>query len=227
MASIALICEEKPIYSEECLRQKSHSEWINGAVERAIQTLPGGWDALDVVAVTHGPGSFTGVRVATNLAKTIGFAWQKPIVSFSSLEVLAHQADDSSQATHILPVINAFKNMMFYGVYVLDADKKVHCLVEPSVVEVAKLNESLATQPSLGSSLSFQVLGDGFAAYESHFTSTSEEMWLRSSRSKDHPTAMTLGQMVGQRWNDLQLKHWRELIPTYLRASAAEENRQS
>ncbi len=114
LASVAISYQGKIIFSEDCIRQKSHSEWMNGALERAVATLPEGWQSLELVSLAHGPGSFTGLRVATNVARSIAYVHNLPVVSMSSLEVLAHQVDlEDQESIFILPLINAFKNMVF------------------------------------------------------------------------------------------------------------------
>lgn len=226
LASVALVIQDQIVFSEECFRQKSHSEWINGALERAKFHLPGGWEQIDVVAVTHGPGSFTGVRVATNLAKSMGYALNKPLVSLSSLEVLAYQSVVVAETPLVLPVINAFKNMVFLALFERQSDLSLKTIVEPRVVEVNQLEDFIRHQcSSLACQTKVQILGDGVFAYKDFFNTPRESLWFRSENPQDNPTATMLAQLISSRWSNLHLLHWRELIPTYLRASAAEENK--
>lgn len=227
LASVALHSQGQFVFSEECFRQKSHSEWINGAVERAISAFPGGWNQLDLVTVSHGPGSFTGVRVATNLAKTIAFAKDKPIMSFSSLEVLAHQAEVCEETPYVLPVINAFKNMVFCALFEKDKSGHLLMLEPPQTVDIVQMDDWISVAMTKAATNKVQLLGDGFFAYENYFSSEKNPRWLRTSCPKDHPVAKTLALLALQDWTKKQILHWRELVPTYLRASAAEENKNS
>lgn len=225
LASIALCMGGQIIFNEECFRQKSHSEWINNAVERTMAQLPGGWDALDLIAVTHGPGSFTGLRVATNLVKTLAYAKDKPIVSYSSLEILANQAACIEEHPYILPAINAFKNMVFMALYKRESNGSLTNLVEPRAVDIDKLSEFVLSQIQPSTPTKVQVIGDGYASYKSYLDPEVHPHWLRTEAPLDHPLASTLVKLVNQNWLGLQLHHWRELVPTYIRASAAEENK--
>ncbi|CAI6037950.1 tRNA (adenosine(37)-N6)-threonylcarbamoyltransferase complex dimerization subunit type 1 TsaB [Cohnella sp. JJ-181] len=51
--------------------------------------LEAGAQEIDAIAVGRGPGSYTGVRIGVSAAKTLAWAWDKPLVGLSSLEVLA------------------------------------------------------------------------------------------------------------------------------------------
>lgn len=142
-ASVAVSLRGKIIFAEECVRQKSHSEWVNGALERAIATLPDGWKSLELVSLVHGPGSFTGLRVATNVARTIAYVHCLPVVSMSSLEVLAHQVVlEDQEPVLVFPMINAFKNMVFCGLY-YKSNNEFKVLVPPQTLEMDQLSEVL------------------------------------------------------------------------------------
>lgn len=145
LASVAVSFQGKIIFAEECVRQKSHSEWINGALERAVTVLPKGWQSLELISLVHGPGSFTGLRVATNVARTIAYVHNLPVVSMSSLETLAHQVElEGQESIFILPLINAFKNMVFGGVY-YKSQSEFKTIVPPQSIEVDHLSEVLST----------------------------------------------------------------------------------
>ena len=218
LASVCLLFQGKPLFSEECFRQKSHSEWINDAVERAINSIPGGWDSIDVIAVTKGPGSFTGLRVATNLVKTMSYIKNKPVVAMSSLDILAHQSAEIKETNYILTVINAFKNMVFFSLYQRDESGKIQQVIEAKAVEIIELQTQLPIKSK------FQVIGDGYLAYKSYLDSQVDPKWIRANEIKDYPLASKLAQMVDLNWTKVELVNWKYLIPTYLRASAAEEN---
>jgi tRNA threonylcarbamoyladenosine biosynthesis protein TsaB len=59
----------------------------------ALSARVGGLDAVHRIAVTIGPGSFTGVRVGLAAARGLGLALNRPVVGTSTLAVIAHRAD--------------------------------------------------------------------------------------------------------------------------------------
>ncbi len=76
--------------ASECIEMsRGHAEALLPLVERVITATPGGFAALDRVAVTVGPGSFTGIRVGVSAAIAIGIALEIPVVGVSTLAAFA------------------------------------------------------------------------------------------------------------------------------------------
>jgi hypothetical protein len=68
-----------------------HSERLLPTIEHVMRDANTTGDELDVIAVTVGPGSFTGLRVGVTTAKVLAYGWKKPIVPVNTLEALAWQ----------------------------------------------------------------------------------------------------------------------------------------
>ncbi|MFC0634060.1 tRNA (adenosine(37)-N6)-threonylcarbamoyltransferase complex dimerization subunit type 1 TsaB [Brevundimonas balnearis] len=75
------------------LMSKGHQERLGGLV-RDVVAEAGGFDDLDRIAVTVGPGSFTGLRVGLAFALGLGAALGRPVVGVTTLEALAASAAD-------------------------------------------------------------------------------------------------------------------------------------
>ena len=90
-ASVAL-CDEDTLCGEYTWQIGSnHSVELLDRVQRLVADCGSSMQAIDVVAVATGPGSFNGVRVAVASAKALAFALQKPLVGVSTLEIIAAQ----------------------------------------------------------------------------------------------------------------------------------------
>ena len=74
-------------------------------------------DELDLIAVSNGPGSFTGLRVGCSVAQAIAFANDIPLIPLSSLAVLAHQAYSKLEKEKIFVVTNAHMKELYIGSY--------------------------------------------------------------------------------------------------------------
>jgi tRNA threonylcarbamoyladenosine biosynthesis protein TsaB len=87
-ACAACVLEEgnaEPLAVEQILLERGHAEALLPLVERLMARVDGGFSSLARVAVTVGPGSFTGLRVALSAARAIGLAAKVPVVGISTL----------------------------------------------------------------------------------------------------------------------------------------------
>ena len=73
---------------------KGHQERLGGLVRDAMAEASGGFDSLDRIGVTVGPGSFTGLRVGLAFAQGLGAALDRPVVGVSALDALAASLDE-------------------------------------------------------------------------------------------------------------------------------------
>lgn len=244
VASMALSLSGQIIFYEECVRQKSHSEWINGALERAILSWKdGNINKIDLFAVTHGPGSFTGLRVACNFVKSLAYALNKPILSFSTLEILAYQGCEAyskntetniyenslienESSKFILPMINAFKNKLYMSLFRLNRGSLERILPDQSI-EIDQLEDFLRANNLVQSNIFIQIIGDGYDVFQHIIKNNTEPWYKRSSNICDYPLASTVSKIINNDWSQLSVLNWRELGPTYIRPSSAEEQRTS
>lgn len=79
---------------------KGHSERLAGMARDAASEA-GGFEALDRIGVTTGPGSFTGLRVGLAFAQGLGAALGRPVVGLSTLDVLAAMSPAPDRAALI------------------------------------------------------------------------------------------------------------------------------
>ena len=75
---------------------KGHQERLGGLVRDMMAEAGGGFDSLDRIGVTVGPGSFTGLRVGLAFAQGLGAALNRPVVGISALDALAASREDAT-----------------------------------------------------------------------------------------------------------------------------------
>jgi len=76
---------------------------------------------LDALAYGHGPGSFTGVRIAAAVAQGAAFGAGLPVVGVSTLAALAQGSWRSGQAAQVLCALDARMGEVYWGAYAVDA----------------------------------------------------------------------------------------------------------
>lgn len=114
----ALIRDGSLLAEKNLTRGKNRDAVLTEIVTSIMRDCETGFDGLDCLAVSSGPGSFTGLRVGTAYAKGICFAVNKPLVAVSSLETLAIAAGLTDKL--IIPVIHARAKEVYYAGYLRD-----------------------------------------------------------------------------------------------------------
>jgi tRNA threonylcarbamoyladenosine biosynthesis protein TsaB len=87
-ACVAADDAEAPLSAETLPMARGHAESLLPLIERVVARVDGGFEAIDRVAVTVGPGSYTGLRVGLSAARAIGLTTGKPVVGVGTLSAL-------------------------------------------------------------------------------------------------------------------------------------------
>lgn len=135
-------------------------EMVHGVLADA--KMPTG--ELTAIVCGHGPGSFSGVRIAVAYAKGMAAGLGIPLQGVSSLALLAQGLHRKYRSDLVLPAIDARMGQIYLGLYDI-VGGRAHALVPDCVCEPGKITEVL---PRIGAK---RVLGGGtgWARYESMF----------------------------------------------------------
>lgn len=96
---------------------RGHAEALAPMVEEAMGSIEGGVASLDRIAVTTGPGSFTGIRVGLALARAMGMALGIPVVGVSTLAAFAAQLLATPRQGVIAPAIDARHGSVYFQLF--------------------------------------------------------------------------------------------------------------
>ena len=107
-ASVAVVADEKIL--SEVVREspQTFSETLMPLVEEVLESS-GAFGKIDAVAVSIGPGSFTGLRIGLATAKALAYAWRIKIIGVPTLAVLA----ENFPFAKVLPLVDAQKNRAY------------------------------------------------------------------------------------------------------------------
>lgn len=114
-ASVALAGPGGIVAEERAVSESGHSRWLLPAIEALVRGAGLEPGAVDLFAVTTGPGSFTGLRVGLGTVQGLALASRKRCFGLSSLDVLAHAAKGT--AATLVALVDAFRGEVFSGVY--------------------------------------------------------------------------------------------------------------
>lgn len=87
-ACVSVEDADAPLSAESLPMARGHAEALLPLVERVIARVDGGFEGLDRIAVTVGPGSYTGLRVGLSAARAIGLAIRRPVVGVGTLSAM-------------------------------------------------------------------------------------------------------------------------------------------
>jgi len=109
---------------EKNAEQKEHASFVHTAISKIVESSGIYISKIDAVAVTAGPGSYTGLRVGMATAKGVCYALKKPLITINTLTVMAQAAADTlitsgahNTATLLCPMIDARRMEVFTALY--------------------------------------------------------------------------------------------------------------
>ena len=119
-ASVALAMDGEVVALADNNEQKDHAAWIHTAIDALLHQTGYTLHQLKAVAVSIGPGSYTGLRIGLASAKGFCYALSVPLLTVGTLEMIAHSIKE--QVTDLVcPVIDARRMEIYAAVY----DKKI------------------------------------------------------------------------------------------------------
>ena len=114
-SSVAILEDERLVALYTVNTDNTHSETLLPMIRDALKSADIGADEIDAYAVSHGPGSFTGVRIGVATVKGLAFGKGKPCVEVSTIEALAENLEGFSGI--ICPVMNARRGQVYTGIF--------------------------------------------------------------------------------------------------------------
>ena len=132
---------------------QTHASFLQVAIQRLVAETAIPLNSIDAIAVTMGPGSYTGLRVGLSSAKGIAYALNKPMIGLSTLALLANAASkqewfiEKKGQVQIFAMIDAKRMEVFGAIY----DSKLICqLAEQAIViDSIYLDSLIEKQPTL------------------------------------------------------------------------------
>lgn len=105
----------RSLYNES---QKDHGAFLQPAIQQLMSETAMRLNEIDAIAVTAGPGSYTGLRVGMASAKGLCYALEKPLITLNTLEVLAASAINTTGISSLLcPMIDARRMEVYTALY--------------------------------------------------------------------------------------------------------------
>ena len=199
--------------------KKKHSQSLVPMLDEMKRMLDLQLSSIDFLAVTEGPGSFTGLRIGAATVKGLGLALDKPVLPVPTVDSLACNLFGTDRL--ICPLMDARRQQVYTGIYENAEELRV---IEPQcVVALSEITQKLN---ALGREVIF--LGDGVPVNEAALGEQMTVPYLIApahvNRQRAASTAVRAAQIYAER-ADAALVSADDFRPEYLRIPQAERER--
>ncbi|MBQ9227519.1 MAG: tRNA (adenosine(37)-N6)-threonylcarbamoyltransferase complex dimerization subunit type 1 TsaB [Eubacterium sp.] len=205
-ASAALTDGDRILKNEWMNTGLTHSETLLPMIKRVMGDTP--YRSLDAIAITAGPGSFTGVRIGVATAKGLAFLNDTPCIPVSTLEAIAYNFVGTAEKTVICALMDA-RRMQFYNALFCVEGTHVERLTPDRAIALEALREELAAFDHV------ILAGDGAQLCAAHIGLENCRL-AAEEQLYQNATAVALAAAHHDRIPPAQL------MPTYLRLPQAE-----
>lgn len=209
------VLEEKKVLGELITNsKKKHSIRLMPAIAHLLTELELTFEQIDLIAVTSGPGSYTGIRIGVATAKTLAWTNNLPLYGVSTLTVLATNGHYFKGC--VVPLLDARRERVYAGVY-QGGQPSLSVVVKPQVLVVNDLLDRLAEQDQ-----SVLFLGDDVFKFKDQITQKLQEKAVFGAVTQNIPKPSQLGFLAWQKWLNNELSAQANFTPDYLQLTQAE-----
>jgi tRNA threonylcarbamoyladenosine biosynthesis protein TsaB len=216
VASAAIVTEDTLLAEYTVNFKKTHSQTLLPMVEEIVSMLGVELNELDAIAVSAGPGSFTGLRIGFATAKGLGLALDKPLVHVPTVDAMAYNL--FGNAGLICPMMDARRSQVYTGIYRFE--KEFEVVEEQMAIAVDELIEKLN---GYGQPVVF--LGDGVPVYGKLLEEKMKVPFQFAPAHVNRQRAASVGVLGGVYYAAGKIQTAGEAKPDYLRVSQAERER--
>lgn len=218
VASVAVLTEDAVLAEYSVDYKKTHSQTLLPMIDEVLRMTETEPAEIAAIAVAAGPGSFTGLRIGAATVKGLAMVWNVPIVPVSTVAGLACNLAGTDNL--VCPLMDARRGQVYTGVYGFDGSTIVEympdaCMTIDPLLE--KINE-------LGRKVTF--VGDALAVFRGRIESTVKVPYSFAPIHLAKQSAASVGWLGLSYLAEGRTVSVEEFVPTYLRISQAERERE-
>lgn len=204
VCSVAVHDDNRILGKETLYIDKSHSGLLAPVIHSLLDHCGLALSDLDAVAVSEGPGSYTGLRIGVSTAKGLCFALDLPLIAVNTLEAMAYGVNKYNTHNALLcPMIDA-RRMEVYGL-IMDSDLQLIEETSPWIIDEQFMKEKLAHKQML-------LFGNGAFKCKSVVTSANAKVL-----DDVYPDASNVGALAIRKFEDQDFVDVAYFEPFYLK----------
>jgi tRNA threonylcarbamoyladenosine biosynthesis protein TsaB len=206
VCSVALHQDTKLLGVYELFTEKSHASAITLLIDNLMQQSGHLLEDVSAIAVSKGPGSYTGLRIGVATAKGICFALDKPLIAVSTLEAMAFGLQRQYPVNNYLycPMIDARRMEVYCQVF--DSQLNSVLPIDARIIDLNSFEDLLAKQQIL-------FFGDGAAKCKEVLEYSENALFIEDMA----PSAKYTGVLAWQRYTYQQFENIAYFEPFYLK----------
>ena len=224
VASVAIVSDDDLIGEYTVNYKKTHSQTLLPMLDEVAKMVELDLSTIDVIAVSAGPGSFTGLRIGSATAKGLALALNKEIVSVPTVDALAYNMWGCRDL--VCPLMDARRNQVYTGIYEFSRKEeipicyKLVSLLPQCAVSIEEIAEKCN---SFGREVIF--LGDGVPVYEKKLAELMKVPYGFAPAHMNRQRAAAFGILASDYYKEGKVVSAADHAPEYLRLSQAEREK--
>ena len=214
VASVAIVEEEKIIGEYTINNKITHSQTLLPMIDDMFKVSEIELETIDAIAITSGPGSFTGLRIGSATAKGLGQALDKPLVEVPTLEAMAYNFFDTDKV--ICPIMDARRNQTYTAAFKLEGEELKELMagcaisIEELVVKLNAIDEDVI------------FVGDGIPVFKEYIEANLLKKAVFASAHLNRQRAGSVGALALKYLAEGKTVTANDFRPDYFRKSQAE-----
>ena len=217
VASAAIVEDDVLIAEYTTDYKKTHSQTLLPMLDEIRQMIDLDLHTIDAIAISAGPGSFTGLRIGAATAKGLGLALNLPLVEVPTLEGLAFNLWGTDKL--VCPIMDARRNQVYTGLY--HCRRSLEIVMEQCAMDMMDLIRKLN---DMGERVIF--LGDGVPVYREMAEKNLTVEYDFAPASNNRQRAASVASLGMEYFRQGKTVTAEEFEPDYLRKSQAERERE-
>ena len=214
VASVA-VTEDDNLLGEYTINyKKTHSQTLLPMLDEVAKMIELDLKTVDVIAVSAGPGSFTGLRIGSATAKGLALALDKKIVSVPTVDALAYNIWNCTDV--ICPLMDARRQQTYTGLYTFE-DGRMQTLLPQCVVQIEEIINKVN---DMGKPVVF--LGDGVPVFADFIAQHCKVPYQYAPAHCNKQRAASVAALGAILYEEGKVEPAAEHKPDYLRLSQAE-----
>lgn len=206
VCSIALSKDDELLAIEELGGEYSHAENVTNFIEKVVKKANIRFNDIDAIAVSKGPGSYTGLRIGVSSAKGLCYALDKPLIAIDTLQAMALRMAKQTTDKSLLfcPMIDARRMEVYTAIYNSNNE-----LIEPisaKIIDETSFSKFLSKQKIL-------FFGDGAEKCKTVFNQHNNALFDDNLL----PSAIEINELALKKFNNNQLEDVAYFEPFYLK----------